>query len=239
MYSQPLNRRTALIILFIVLAVGVIAAFHYRDWLWQYGVQLYAFFSDRTRIEKFILGFGMGAPEAFILVQILQVLFAPVPGEATGFIGGYLFGTLKGFLYSTIGLTVGSWLNFIIGRFLGNRFVRKIIPSKSLVKLDRVLRRQGILVVFLMFVFPGFPKDYLSLFLGVTTIPTKVFLILASVGRMPGTLALSLQGDLLFEKNYWVFAISGVLFLLIGILSFRYRQHIYEWVEKYNNNKNK
>lgn len=239
MHSQPTKRRYGLIALFIILAAAGIAAFHFRDGLWQTAMQLYAFFSDRTRIEKFILGFGIGAPEAFITIQILQVLFAPVPGEATGFIGGYLFGTVKGFLYSTIGLTVGSWLNFAIGRFLGRRYVRKFIPPKSLAKLDRLLRKQGILVVFLMFVFPGFPKDYLSLFLGVTAIPTKVFLILAALGRMPGTLALSLQGDLLFEKNYWVFAISGVLFLLIGVVSFRYRQSFYDWMEKFNNNKNK
>lgn len=239
MLSQPSSRRYGFIALIIVLIAAGIAAFYYRDWLWQTGIHLYAFFSDRTRIEKFILGFGIGAPEAFILIQILQVLFAPVPGEATGFIGGYLFGTVKGFFYSTIGLTVGSWLNFAIGRFLGRRYVRKFIPKKSLTKLDRLLRKQGILVVFLMFVFPGFPKDYLSLFLGITAIPTKVFLILASVGRMPGTLVLSMQGDLLFEKNYWVFAISAVVFLLIGALSIRYRQRIYDWMEKYNNNKNK
>jgi uncharacterized membrane protein YdjX (TVP38/TMEM64 family) len=239
MRPTPSNRRYRLIILFILLFAAGIIAFYYRDWLWQTGVQLYAFFSDRDRIEKFILGFGIGAPEAFILVQVLQVLFAPVPGEATGFIGGYLFGTMKGFIYSTVGLTLGSWLNFAIGRFLGRRYIRKRIPDKHLTKLDRLLRKQGVLAVFLMFVFPGFPKDYLSLFLGVTTIPTKVFLILASIGRMPGTLVLSLQGDLLFEQNYWVFAISAVVFLLIGALSFRHRQRLYDWMEKYNNNKNK
>ena len=32
------------------------------------------------------------APWVFMLVQVLQVLLAPVPGEATGFIGGDLFG---------------------------------------------------------------------------------------------------------------------------------------------------
>ena len=95
MHLTPSNPRNRLIILLILLVAAGIIAFYYRDWLWQTGVQLYTFFSERDRIEKFILGFGIGAPEAFILVQILQVLFAPVPGEATGFIGGYLFGTIS------------------------------------------------------------------------------------------------------------------------------------------------
>ena len=35
-------------------------------------------------------------------MQILQVVLAPIPGEATGFIGGYLFGSIKGFIYSSL-----------------------------------------------------------------------------------------------------------------------------------------
>ena len=86
------------------------------------------------------------------MIQILQVIFAPVPGEATGFIGGFLFGTIPGFIYSSIGLTIGSWLNFMIGRLLGRRFVRKLIPTPQLTKIDAMLKRQGIIVVFILFV---------------------------------------------------------------------------------------
>ena len=78
---------------------------------------------------------------------------APVPGEATGFIGGYLFGILPGFIYSSIGLTAGSWLNFTIGRQLGVRFVRKMIPQDKFDRFDTLLRRQGVIVIFILFVF--------------------------------------------------------------------------------------
>ena len=103
-------------------------------------------------------------------IQILQVIFAPVPGEATGFIGGYLFGTIKGFLYSSIALTIGSWINFAIGRFFGERYVRKLIPPAKFEKFDRILKHQGVIIIFFLFVFPGFPKDYLCLFLGLSTL---------------------------------------------------------------------
>jgi len=50
------------------------------------------------------------APVIFIGLQALQVVVvvAPIPGEVTGILGGYLFGEWLGFLYSTIGLTLGS-----------------------------------------------------------------------------------------------------------------------------------
>ena len=107
----------------------VLLGYVYRQYLWEKIAYFYHLLSDRDQIKIFVTSFGHGAPAIFIIIQILQVIFAPFPGEATGFIGGFLFGTAKGFLYSTIGLTLGSWINFSIGRFVGKRFVRKMIPE--------------------------------------------------------------------------------------------------------------
>ncbi|MFC1858100.1 TVP38/TMEM64 family protein [Thermodesulfobacteriota bacterium] len=194
----------------------------------------YHLFSDQEQIKFFLSSFGWGAPLIFIIIQIGQVMFAPVPGEATGFIGGYLFGTALGFLYSSIGLTVGSWINFLIGRLLGKHYVRKMIPRNHLERFDRVLKRQGIIVVFLLFVFPGFPKDFLSLFLGLSTIPLKAFILVATVGRMPGTLMLSLQGAFLYEKMYGLFLTMLFFCFLLAFLSYWHRENIYRWIEKLN-----
>jgi uncharacterized membrane protein YdjX (TVP38/TMEM64 family) len=165
----------------------------------------------------------------------LQVIFAPVPGEATGFIGGYLFGVLEGFLYSSTALAAGSWINFSIGRFLGVRFVRKMIPAEKFEKFDSMLKRQGVIVLFLLFVFPGFPKDYLCLFLGLSTLPLKVFLLLAALGRMPGTLLLSLQGAYLFEENYLLLGVTAGACAILVFIIYWNRERIYQWVEKFNN----
>ena len=178
--------------------------------------------------------FGPWAPLVFILIQILQVIFAPIPGEATGFIGGFLFGTAGGFLYSSIGLTAGSWINFSIGRFLGTRYVRKLIPEAKLDRMDKMVRRQGTMVLFILFVIPGFPKDYLCLFLGLSTLPLKVFLIIAGIGRMPGTLMLSLQGAYVFEQKYGLFALIMGFCLIIIFFGYKYRETLYRWLEKFN-----
>ncbi|HSO66290.1 MAG TPA: hypothetical protein VLP30_00435, partial [Desulfatirhabdiaceae bacterium] len=61
---------------------------------------LYDLVTNRDVIKSFVASFGDAAPLVFIGIQILQVIFAPIPGEATGFIGGYLFGALQGFIYS-------------------------------------------------------------------------------------------------------------------------------------------
>jgi len=195
---------------------------------------LYHVLTDREKVKVFISQFGMGAPFAFMVIQVLQVIFAPIPGEATGFIGGYLFGAVKGFFYSSIALTIGSWINFTIGRFFGKRYVRKLIPTRTLERMDFLLRHQGVMIVFILFVIPGFPKDYLSLFLGITALPLKAFILFAAIGRMPGTLMLSIQGASLYDRNYGMLGILFAACLVIVFVAYHYRAPLYRWIEKQN-----
>ncbi|MBT8369187.1 MAG: VTT domain-containing protein, partial [Deltaproteobacteria bacterium] len=111
----------------------------------------------------------------------------------------------------------------------------KLIPAHQVTKIDAMLKRQGIIIVFILFLIPGFPKDYLCLALGVTTLPLKLFILMAAVGRMPGTFALSLQGAFLYEKNYVLLAVVMCACLVLALLCYLYRESLYAWAEKLEN----
>jgi len=197
-------------------------------------MRLYHILADRQAVKGYIESWGSSAPLVFILVQVLQVLLAPVPGEVSGVVGGYLFGAFKGFFYSSVGLAIGSVINFWIGRTLGQRFVRKLIPAAQLKKLDTFISHQGIFVLMICFIFPGFPKDYLCLFLGLTALPFNVFILLATLGRMPGTLMLSFQGQFLYRQNYWALAAVVLICLVAVWVVFKFKNPIYRWVDREN-----
>ena len=74
---------------------------------WRFLVRLYV---DKRFLKHTLREWGVVAPVIFIGLQALQVVVvvAPIPGEVTGILGGYLFGEWLGFLHSTIGLTLGS-----------------------------------------------------------------------------------------------------------------------------------
>ena len=218
MPSKANAKRIIVCILFALIVLFLVGLGFRIPW-WEKITGYYRLLSDREQIRQLISTFGSSAPPIFMLIQILQVLLAPVPGEATGFIGGYLFGVLPGFIYSSIGLTVGSW-------------VRKLIPADQFEKIDGKVKRQGVIVLFILFLFPGFPKDYLCLALGLSTLPIKIFLLLAGLGRMPGTFALSLQGAFLYEGNYVLLGILIGICLMVAIPCYAYRERIYLWVEK-------
>lgn len=218
----------------VVIVVGLVLALAG----WQYGPLLassidWRMLTDKEALEALIRSFGIWAPAVFIGLQILQVVLAPIPGEATGFLGGYVFGAPLGLLYSTIGLSVGSVINFYLGRLLGQAIVLQIVPSKQLEKLAYLVRPKAILGLFVLFVFPGFPKDYLCLFLGLTTMRFSLFFCIAAIGRIPGTLLLSLQGASLMQRNYTMFVWLAVSCALLAGLTYRFKDSLLRWIERY------
>jgi len=234
-YERP-SKKTIILIGLLSCALFLLG-YMYRIQLNDIVTRYYQFLTDREQVKLFIISFGNAAPVIFILLQILQVIFAPIPGEVSGFIGGYIFGAVPGFIFSSIGLGIGSGINFLIGRILGKKIIWKWIPERYLNKFDKIVREKGIFVIFLLFVFPGFPKDYFCIFLGFSSISVRALVLIAAVGRMPGTLMLSFQGALLFDKNYFVVSIMLVVCLFIAFLSYRYRNKMTRWLEKYNGNR--
>jgi len=204
---------------------------------WDWACRFYDLLEDRERVTAFLKAAGPAAPLTFILTQILQVIFAPIPGEATGFIGGFLFGVPLGMLYSTIGLTVGSVLAFSLGRLLEVKFVARIVSKETLDKFDFLMERQGSLIAFFLFVVPGFPKDYLCFILGLSNMDWRLFLLMSTVGRLPGTLMLTLQGAQVYQGNYLVTALLlGLCLLLAGVLYY-YREPLYQWLRTWHENR--
>jgi uncharacterized membrane protein YdjX (TVP38/TMEM64 family) len=207
--------------------------FQYRSFLWGQVGYYFNLIADKKWLKSTLKAAGPLAPLAFILLQALQVIFAPIPGEATGFIGGYLFGAPLGLLYSTIGLTLGSAGAFLIARWLEEHYVKRWIPTEILQQFDFLMERQGALVAFILFIFPGFPKDFLCFVLGLSRMPFKLFLLICTVGRIPGTLMLNLQGAKVYQGDYYsTLIILGLCLALILVLGY-YREAVYKWIRRF------
>jgi len=185
---------------------------------------------------------GSYGPFLMILIQVLQIVFAPLPGEFTGVVAGYIFGTFHGFVYSSIGLSIGSMLAFFISRYFRPR-VRPLLKKSNLYKkFEFLLVHQGIFVLMALFLFPGFPKDFLCYILGLTRLPWAVFFFITTFCRMPGTLMLTMQGDNIYKGDYVEVSMLFLLILIIMYFLWLNKEALYQWMETHNgvnNNKNK
>jgi uncharacterized membrane protein YdjX (TVP38/TMEM64 family) len=200
----------------------------YQEGAWRDIIHYYRFFLNPKRLQSFVASFGSYAKVVFIVVQALQVVFAPVPGEVTGFVGGYLFGSKLGTVYSTIGLMLGSSLAFGIARGLGIRCVEKIVKQEYIDKFNFFITHKGLYITFVLFVIPGFPKDSLCYLLGLTHMRFLDFFLMNLIGRLPGTLMLAFQGSAVKNENYFSFFILlsvSVILVFVLYLAREYALH--------------
>lgn len=186
------------------------------------------------QLREAILAKGVFAPLIFIALQVLQVLIAPIPGEASGILGGYLFGALPAFAYSTLGLTIGSMLAFVVGRLLSDLVRRRLEHAAIYKRFNHLVSKGDFIIPFVLFLLPGFPKDSLAYLLGMSHMPMPVFLFITAVGRIPGTLLLSFQGAEIYQGNYLKFAILLAVSALVAIPYAFYHKQILTWLTHYS-----
>ncbi len=209
----------------IMVALGAYLFFHY-GW--------YVYFVDRDKAIQLLNAYHPYDRIIFIILQIGQVVAAPIPGEATGLIGGYLYGPVMGTVYSTIGLTIGSWLAFMLSRFFGMQFVEKVVSPEAIRKFDLFMEHQGAVVSFLLFVIPGFPKDYLCYIMGLSHMPVVTFLVISTVGRLMGTAMLSVCGHCVRSEQYLLLFIVVVASVVVIVPAFVYREKILDTLKRHS-----
>lgn len=174
---------------------------------------------DPQNFSDFLATYGSLSILTFIAFQILQVVIAAIPGEFVQIAGGYIFGIFWGTVYSVIGILIGAMIAFFVARLLGKKMVYKLLPEKSLDRFTFLMNtRKSELIIFLLFLIPGLPKDILVYVAGLSPIRPLRFFSIYTIARMPGLIGSSIIGANLQDKNYFVavlvFAVSCVLFLI-------------------------
>ena len=87
------------------------------------------------------------------------------------------------------------------------------------------------MICFLLFLVPGFPKDYLCYLLGLSRMKLGTFLIVSIVGRIPGTYLLTVQGAKFRNQEYYAVALFAVVSAVILLAAYLYRNKIYHWIK--------
>ena len=175
---------------------------------------------SQERIQEIINNSGALAPIIFILITFLQVTFIPIPSTITVVVGDYLFGFWVSYLYSFIGMMVGSMLAFYLGRILGKKFVYWIAGEKEIVDeyLHKLKGRENVLLFF-MFLFPFFPDDLLCMVAGILPISGFGFFLMQCFTRMVtiGVTLLMLSGEVI-PLNQIGIPIIVMLCIIFGVI---------------------
>ncbi len=191
--------------------------------------QLVEIFASPEALRRWILHSGVVAPLVFVAVQAFQVVIFFIPGEIPQVAGGYLFGLLRGSLLSLAGILLGSSLSFGMARLLGVPFVNALFDRDKVERVRSIVESsRGRITFFLFFLIPGIPKDILCYAGGLTTLSLPAFLLLSTLGRIPGIVGSALMGNAAADRRWIlagsVFFVAAALFLIGFLLRGRIQQ---------------
>jgi uncharacterized membrane protein YdjX (TVP38/TMEM64 family) len=189
-------------------------------------------FQGREQLRKYVESWGTAAPAIFMLLQALQVVIAPIPGELTGAVGGFIFGVEPNVIYSTVGLSVGSAIAFLASRVVGLPLVRLVVPCHILERFHFLVDQRGTVIALILFTLPGFPKDILCFILGLSPMGFLTFLWVCTVGRIPGTVMLSFSGSAMYDQDWSLLILVAVICAAVIAAFFLMRDRIELWLKK-------
>jgi len=219
--SADSRRRTVLALAGILLALGGLYV----------ALRTYApFVFEAEELEAWIDGFGVLAPLVFVVVQTLQVIFAPVPGQVVAVVGGYLFGPLWGTVYSMTGVMIGSAVAFSIAKRYGRPAVERMIHEDVLARFDGFVERAGLPGLFLFVVIPGLPDDAVCFLAGLTNIGLVLFLVVMTVGRFPAYAATNVAGGSLASGRAVEAAVVLGVVVFASLVAYHQRERIQSFV---------
>lgn len=189
------------------------------------GKPMLRFVGEPESFRSWVDSHGVWSRVVFVLMVILQVVIAFIPGEPLEIGAGYAFGAWEGTFLCLLGMVIGSVLVFEFVRHFGVKVV-EIFFSKEKIQSLHFLQSSGKLNVltFIVLAIPGTPKDLLSYFIGLTEMPLSTWVFISAIARIPSVVTSTVGGNALGTENYLsaliVFAVT-ILISVIGIFIYR------------------
>ena len=207
---------------FIIIIVAIVAA------LWPSLSQIFEP-NGVDRVIESIQSQGAFGVLMLLGLQFLQVVVAFIPGEVVQVAAGMLYGPWLGSLIILVGCVISSSVIYQLVHRLGAPFVRDMVSKEHLEKFY-AFEKSGRLsvVVFILFLIPAMPKDVFTYLVPLTSMRMRTFLILTTIGRIPGVLVSTYAAAGLAEgeitTSLIIFGVAAVIALLCLIFQKRIMQ---------------
>lgn len=204
----------------------------------RYAPEVKELLARPVKYKEMVAQHGLRGIAIFIGIQIFQVVVAAIPGEVVQVAGGYLFGTFWGTLYLIGGLVIGTVIAFFAARVLGLPLLKIIVPGPRRERLLNLINSpKSELIIFLLYLLPGLPKDALTYVAGLTPINPWRFLTISVLGRLPALVASCYIGASLERENLVAVVTVTALAVVLLMGGMLYKEQLVEKMRAWQSGK--
>jgi uncharacterized membrane protein YdjX (TVP38/TMEM64 family) len=190
------------------------------------GGRAWHLFRHPEELRLLVRDWGAWAPVGIILLQVVQIAVAPLPGNALSFAAGYALGLWPTVVWLMIGVMLGAALDFLLVKLLGRRLLKYFLSPARLARLDALVLRRGTFYIFLLLLVPNPVGDWVYYLAGLTSMPLPLFLGLVLIARLPSNLLECTVGASATHFGWREWVVVGLVAAILGLLYYQNRHRI-------------
>ena len=212
-------------LILIVVLIPLYLYFYQQDFLMR--------FRDFNDIVSFLERYKLQSIPIYIILQIAQIVISVLPGQFFQLAAGYLYTFWPALLFSYIGAFLGTTITFWLAKGLGSDFVHIFFEKdKTEDYVKRLNSKKAYTIVFLLYAIPGIPKDVVSYAAGLSEMKYKPFIILSTIGRIPGMMGSIIIGSMWHKEEYVGMIILAIIAVIAFCTCIIYRKKLHELLDK-------
>ena len=216
LYKRALESKRFLILLTIII---VLISYNYFSQGFIYDLAN----NNLQDTLNFINAFGSLSWLVYIVIVILEVLLAPIPGIIMYSAGVAIFNPLIGIALTLIGNIIGASLAYFLARRYAGFYFERLIGEKKLESFSKYNKKYGALVLFVLRLNPITSSDIFSYLAGIIEIPYKKFILSTTLGLIPTIMIISYFGELFINESPFLklfFFIIALVYILVFIYGY-------------------
>ncbi len=176
----------------------------------------------RIDLQNEIESIGSEGVIIIIGLMVVQIFLPILPGEPVEILAGMSYGAIGGLIIVFLGAFVSSFIIFFAVRKFGKNFIYAFVPKEKIEKIEKskILSNQKRLdmILFVLFLIPGTPKDLFVYLGGLLPIKPMKFLLISTFARFPSIVSSTIAGSNLIAGNWIVVVITYIITFLIAAL---------------------
>lgn len=158
-------------------------------------------------------------------LQVAQIFLVVVPGEPIEILAGMCYGGLWGTVFILGSVLIISTAIYFMVRKLGRKFVCDFCDEKKIEKIENSKLFQNPkkieLIMLILFLIPGTPKDLLTYIGGLLPIKPIHFILISTLARIPSVISSTLAGESLAVGDLKMgIILYGAVLAIVAVIIF-------------------
>lgn len=161
-------------------------------------------------------------------LEVAQIFLFIIPGEPIEILAGMCYGGLWGTVFIMASAGIISTAIFFLVRKLGKNFVYEFSNEDKVKKIEnsKLFKnpKKIEMIMLILFLLPGTPKDLLVYIAGLLPIKPSRFILISTFARFPSVISSTIVGSKIMDGNVKIivmvyvatFILTGLIILLVN-----------------------